>query len=387
MSGSLSVRVLTDVDEIWRAHDRLSRLRDDSDCRNPFAGPEWTLNWLSAFAGPRKRPWLVEVYRADTLVGALPMWEQRSAVGKSVLRPAGRGKPWVGPFEIPGALALPEEGRQVGRAAVAHLCELADGWNWAHIALGDIAPWLEPEWLPTDDFLLLTRQVTTTVILDLSPGGDPFRPKRNLREAIRRAKNRLDRDVDPAGWGTTRAVDPSEVSDALKRLIHLHRQRSLRTDKAAIHPDVLADGAVRSFVETAITDMAQRGLVSIYELVVRGEVIAAQLVLHTKNSTHFSLSGQLDSAWHYSSITYLQWIAVLDAQAAGHDLVDFSAGPIQSKLRWSDQTRSYHEFAVVAPRRASRLAYWAELPRTVAARMLEAERANRRSPRGRDPGA
>jgi CelD/BcsL family acetyltransferase involved in cellulose biosynthesis len=378
VSGSLSARVLTDVDAIARRAPEYRALSDRSPARNPFAGPEWTLNWYSAFLGPRRRPWLIEVFRDDDLIGIVPMWEQRSALGTSVLRAVGRGRPWLGPYELAGGLAAPGEGRDVGRAAVQLLCERSDEWNWAHVALGDMAPWLEPDWLVSDEFLLLTRHVVTTVVLELEPGGPCFRPKRNLRESIRRAKNRLDRD-HPANWTVTRVVKPVDVHDALARLVRLHHLRSERVDKAAIHADVLADAAVRDFFCAAVEDMAAHGLVSIYELTVDDQVIASQLALHTQYSTHFSLSGQLETAWSYSAITYLQWLAVQDAHAAGHDLVDFSSGPIQSKLRWSDQTRSYHEFAVVAPRRAARLSYWAELPRISAARMLEASRANRRS--------
>ena len=378
VAGSLSVRVLTNLAEIQARKADYVALRDRSPSRNPFAGPEWSLNWYSAFTGPRRRPLQLEVHRDGDLIGVVPMWEQRSVLGKSVLRPVGRSQPWIGPFEFAGALAAPGAGRDVGRAVVNHLCELSDEWDWAHVALGDMAPWLEPDWLASDRFVLLTRQVVTTVVLDLVPGGEPFRPKRNLRESIRRARNRLDRD-GRTNWSTRRLVIPGDVRDAMTRLTQLHHRRSLRIDKAAIHSDVLDPSPVRDFVGAAVVDMAEHDLVSVYELVVGDQVVASQLVLHTKASTHFSVSGQLDSAWRYSAITYLQWLAVQDAQAAGHDLIDFSAGPIQSKLRWTEDVRSYHEFAVVAPRPTARLAYWAELPRLAAARMLEAQRANRRS--------
>lgn len=207
----------------------------------------------------------------------------------------------------------------------------------------------------------------------------PYRPRRNLREAVRRARNRLDRDPGPGGWQVTRAVEPGEVAAAFERLADLHARRSRRTDKNAIHADVIGTGPVREFLGTAVAEMARGGLVSVYELRVRDRVIAAQLVLHTARSTHFSVSGQDDAAWAYSAITFLQWTAVQDAQAAGHDLVDLSAGPVQAKLRWSEQVRSFHEFALVAPRRSARLAYWAQLPRSSAAKMIEAYRANRRS--------
>jgi len=387
LAGTIAVRVLHDLDEIKASRDRYTALRDAAASTNPFVGPEWVLAWYADFCGDGRRPWLIEVTRDGDLIGVVPLWQQlsgraaRRITGPGVLRPVGRGRPWIGPYEIPGLLALDGDGREVGRAAVTHLCERADEWTWAHLALGDAAPWLEPNWVTSDRFLVLQRGAVATVVLELEPGGAPFRPRRNLRESLRRSRNRLDAHAGADGWSVQRRTDPVAVATAFRRVCELHRLRSARTDKASIHDDVLADTAVRAYVETAVVDMAASGLASVYELEVNDQVIAAQLVVHTARSTHLSLSGQRESAWDFSALTHLQWCAVRDAEAAGHQLVDFSAGPIQSKLRWSTQVRSYHEFALVSPRRGSQLAYWAELPRQSVARLREARNADKREAR------
>ena len=387
LTGNIAVRIVSDLDEIKSGRDRYVTLRDSSRSMNPFVGPEWVLNWYSTFCGAGRLPWLVEVTRDAELIGVVPLWQQlsgpatRRLTGPGVLRAVGRGRPWIGPFEIPGMLALDGAGRDVGRAAVTALCERAAEWTWTHLALGDAAPWLEPNWVISDEYLVLHRGTVATVTLDLTPDGAPFHPRRNLRESLRRSRNRLDAHAGPDGWSVRRATDPVDVGAAYRRLCELHRQRSARVDKGAIHDDVIADRAVRDYVETAVVEMAAAGLSSVYELVVNDSVIATQLVLHTARSTHMSLSGQLETAWDFSAVTHLQWCALRDAEAARHELVDFSAGPIQSKLRWSTTVRSFHEFALVSPRRGSQLAYWAELPRMGAARMREARNADKRTAR------
>ena len=103
--------------------------------------------------------------------------------------------------------------------------------------------------------------------------------------------------------------------------------------------------------------MAERGHVSVYELLVDGEVTASQLILHTATASYSSISGAAEKIWPYSAVTYLQSQAVADAQAAGHERMCLSVGPNQAKLRWTGKVETHTEFGLVGPRTRSQLLY------------------------------
>ena len=373
----VTVSATTDLGEIRALATEWAVVRDGSASRNPFAGPEWTIPWYEHFAHGTVSPLLLTVRDGDELVGIVPLCHQAWSGGVSRMAPAGGVRPWIGPYELPGPVALTGHERTVGRLAVEHLCTRSEEWTWAELSLGDMVAWFEPTWVPDDGFVVVPRGNVCTVVLPLQHSAE-FKPRRNLKEALRRARNRLTRDFGE-GWAVRRVVEPELVGAAVTRLIGLHRARSRRTDKGAVHADVLSPAPVRAFLQSATARLAEAGLVSVYELVAAGTVIASQLVLHTPRSTHMSVSGMSDAAWEYSAITYLQGVAVDDAQAACHDLVDFSAGPTEAKLRWSQEIRVHPRVVVVPPRPAARAVYRTA---TVVRAYAEFERernANRRS--------
>lgn len=376
-SEGIHVRLVEQLSEIRSLAQEWIELCDKSSSCNPFNGPDWSVPWYEMFANGRVRPWLLELRDGECLVGVVPLSRRFRVIGVPVIKPAGAGSPWIGPYEIPGPVSLPEYERRVAREAVSFICAHSGEWAWTILSVADMVDWFEPAWLSDDRFKVMLDSVVPTVVLRLPEGAERYRPGRNLRESVRRARNRLNRDFD-ATWHVNRVIEPESVARSLEVLMRLHGARASRRDKSAIHRDVLASRAVRRIVELATESMATRGLVSIYELIVGKDVFATQLVLHTKRSTHFSVSGQTPEAWPYSSITYLSWEAVLDAQAAGHTLIDFSAGPTEAKMRWSHEVKVHPSFVIVGPSLGSRSAFVVRQSFRGLSQFREALGANRR---------
>jgi CelD/BcsL family acetyltransferase involved in cellulose biosynthesis len=192
--------------------------------------------------------------------------------------------------------------------------------------------------------------------------------KRNLRESIHRARNRLDRAGRP--WAVTAHAGEDDIGKASTVLADLH---SARADLAGRrhHHNHLAVPEVRDFLADALGAMAARGRAEILTLDVEGVPVAAQLVLRAPDSTYLGPSGVDPGWWNFSPVTLLQWRAAESAVERGHSEFNLSTGPVVAKLRWSEQVVQNPEFIVCGPRRRSRAAFTAY--RTVSA-MVAVER-------------
>ena len=165
--------------------------------------------------------------------------------------------------ELPQLLVDKERPRTVTRALVAYLCSDLTAWDWAEISLENPL-WLEPDWLPPNGAVtVLTKLVRASVVLPLSQQGPPDM-KRNLRESLRRSRNRLNRSF-PGVWSITCATDQTDVPSALSDLARLHDDRSHVAGKER-HPNVLRQESDWEFLSSAVDTMAERGGVSIYRL-------------------------------------------------------------------------------------------------------------------------
>ncbi|RYZ26747.1 MAG: hypothetical protein EOP01_08610, partial [Propionibacteriaceae bacterium] len=165
---TLEVTVLRHLDRVEELAPAWAALHEAAGARLPFSAPEWSLTWLRHFTGPGPdRPLVVEVREDGALVGVAPLYEHRMRGGLVRLQPVGTGVEWIGPFEVPSMLAAAGRGRDVGRAVVEHLCGIEPGLDWANVALGEAASWLEPEWLPDLSFTSMVRHVVGAVVLDL----------------------------------------------------------------------------------------------------------------------------------------------------------------------------------------------------------------------------
>lgn len=347
-SADVTVSRMADPDELWKIRDEWADLHDRSESVNPFLGPEWIVHWVRELLPRRDEAWVLVVRSADRLVGVAALQLHRHWSGIRRLQMIGTGPPPIGPFETPAVLAEPAYGRQVARSVAGYLAEHQHAWHIATVALGESSEWLEPGWLPTADFAVLCFKTTPYVILPLpmSPRG-PRESRRNLREAVRRSRNRMNGRFGADGWRVERIVEPNDIAAAYRDLARLHGSRAANDKRGLRHTDSLSDTQVHDYLRTVILDLAERKQATIYRLTTAEDVFAAQLVLHTSTATFVSVSGFTDDSWDLSPTTFLQWTAATDAADRGHREFNLSAAPTQAKLRWSHSVRLCPEYLVV----------------------------------------
>jgi CelD/BcsL family acetyltransferase involved in cellulose biosynthesis len=354
-----------------------SDLAETAGARNPFTHPDWLLPWAERFLRPAEPVWLLTARQQGKLVGVAPFYRRSWGAGLAhsmQLWGTGRHSDLT---ELPQVLLDPEHRRAIARALVAHLCANASAWDWATIPLEDPI-WLEPEWLPPGGGItVLTKMVRTCVVLPVSAEG-PSAMKRNVRESLRRARNRLDRAY-PGAWSVSCATSRSELLSALPDLASLHDDRSRLADKKS-HPNLLAQPAECSFLSEVLSGSAQRGGSAIYRLMTGGQVAAALLVLRSRRCTYVLLSGLRPWAWEFSPVTLLQGRAIDDAAALGHDEVNLSTGPDIPKVRWSEKLTVSPEFVLVPDRPFSRLAFGAYWQASAAAAYRRERRRHKFAP-------
>jgi CelD/BcsL family acetyltransferase involved in cellulose biosynthesis len=352
----LTVTRVSNPDELATVAEEWADLHRRSESTNPFLGPEWSIHWVRDLMPEADEAWVLLVRDAGRLVGVAPMHLHHHRSGIRRLQMIGTGPPRVNFFETPSVLAEPDFGRQVARAVVEHLASQRASWHITTITLGETNDWLEPGWLPDADFTVLCFKTTPYVVLPLPmEARGPRESRRNLREAVRRSRNRMNKRFGPDGWRVERIVEPEAVAAAGQDLARLHRARAANTQRGKSHTDSIADSQICDYLLKVTTDLAERKQVLIYCLVADGRTLAAQMVLHTDTATFLSLSGFTDDAWDYSPTNYLQWIAVTEAAERGHHEVNLSAAPTEAKLRWSRSVRHSPEYLVVGTTRFARL--------------------------------
>jgi CelD/BcsL family acetyltransferase involved in cellulose biosynthesis len=333
-----------------------AELAETAGAENPFTHPDWLLPWAERFLRPAEQVWLLTARRHGQLVGVAPFYRRPWGAGLAhsmQLWGTGRHSDLT---ELPQLLLGRDRPRAIARALVAHLCENDRSWDWATIPLQH-SLWLEPEWLPKGGRITtLTKTVRTCVVLPVGTDGT-WAMKRNIRESLRRSRNRLDR-AHPGAWSVSRATSRSELLSALPDLARLHGDRSLLADKKS-HPNLLALQEDRSFLADVLTGSARRDGAAIYRLMIDGQAVAALLVLRSRSCTFFLLSGMTPQAWEFSPVTLLQGQAVLDSATLGHDHVNLSSGPDTPKVRWSEKLVVSPEFILTPDRPLSRLAFGA----------------------------
>jgi CelD/BcsL family acetyltransferase involved in cellulose biosynthesis len=357
-SAHIQVTSLISMPEVRAFANEWAEFADTAGARNPFTHPDCLMPWAERFLRSSDQIWLLTARDQDRLVGVAPFYRRssRPRLAHSMqLWGTGRDSRLV---ELPQLLLDQEQPRAVARALVAWLCSAAVAWDWAFVPLEDPL-WLEPEWLPRGgQVTVLTKTVRASVVLPITAGSPPPL-KRNVRESLRRARNRLDRAF-PGQWSVSRAVDRADLMHDLQDLAVLHADRSRMAGKEQ-HPNALGRPADWSFLRAWMSASAERGGACLYRLLARDHAIAALLVLRTRDCSYFLLSGLNEQSWEFSPTTLLQWCAIEDAVALGHRWVNMSAGPDTAKLRWSEQLAKSAEFILVPDRAWSRIAfagYW-----------------------------
>jgi Acetyltransferase (GNAT) domain len=327
---------------------------------NPFCSPEWVITWLSHYSRPRDQHLLL-VLDGDHLVGVAPLVVQSMRVlGVPVNRRlvlAGGGG--ASPLELPAVLSAPGHGRAVVRAVIGYT--VSAGYAWTELSLGPGQGWITPgafagQSLPALPFQRHQRS-RVCVIMQL---GDTWPQttqglRRNVRESLRRARNRLNRDG--RAWKVVQWTRGELDSDVVRRWLTLHAARASVTTSSARHQDAYAGPLDRRFMLALLPQLAAAGQASIVELVIDGRAVAAQLVLHAPGTDYVHSSGFEPDVWQFSPITALLGAVMESAIDQGVRWVNFSPGVNESKLRWSEALEVHPEFAYCPAGRAAGLRF------------------------------
>lgn len=326
----------------------------ESQCgvANPFCAPEWVEHWYQQFTRPEDR--FVFVVRdtdrdGDPVIGVAPFFRGQDAVaGVPVARRlqlvgAGQGGSLL---ELPQILAAPGSERTAVREVVAATLAADTGTHWAEIAITSDQGWFEPQWVQTDRPVGFHRPhlARACVVVPLQGSWEKTRSglKRNVKESLRRSRNRLAKDGRP--WSVhqhTSTLDHAVVD----RFLQLHRSRAEQEHTDCRHPDAFAAPQRRAMMHAVLPALGAKGRARILELELADRVVASQLVLHAPGLTYLHSSGFLPEVWDLGPVTYLQGEAIAQAADRGDRWINLSPGPNVAKLRWSERLDVHQDFA------------------------------------------
>ena len=372
--------------------DGLARLEPEwldlfarSGTRNPFAHPACVRAWLQHFA-PRADQRVIVTARFEGKLVAVAPFAVRKHGSKRFharsLELIGAGAAQADRFtEMTEILVAREKRRKTLRALLHHLTlEQPTDWDWLVVTLPPDQGWFEDDWLPAGwlrrGARALHRATLPFVVMPLPSTWGELPLKHNMKEAIRRSKNRLAAGAAPP---EVLFAEGAEAGVAIARLQELHSRRATVVDHRA-HDDYFANDATARFARDGALALAAVGNGTVAELSVGGATIAARLVLHANDALFLSYSGVDPEQWRLGAPTFLIAASIRRAIEQGDKLVNLSLIPDSAKLRWSEQLELHNEFVVVAPtQRAQRMfaVYW----------HARAHRALRRGPSAPDPSA
>ena len=333
--------------------------------RNPFAHPAWMIPWLRLYVPATGDRVVLTVRRGGELVAVAPFYRRLYGIGRArarVLQLAGASPGPVDRLtEMREVLALPRQRRRILRALLHHVALSVGGWDWLDVSLPAEHGWFESQWLPeswqSGGANVVHKATRPFVVLPLPPAFDELPLKRNQREALRRARNRL-----AAAPGEVRITfaEGAEAVGAIEVVETLHRRRA-SVHGHLHHEDYLDSPEASVLLREAAAGWAEHGDLCGALLHLGDEPIAGRLLLGADRGVFLSLSGADPEHWRLCGGTALLEACIRRAIEQGADTVNFSSGVDSGKLRWSEQLALQHDFVVVAPGRRARslfAAWW-----------------------------
>ena len=328
---------------------------------NPFCAPEWVEAWYETFTEAADR-FVFTVHEGDQLIAVAPFFRskvasRRVAIARRLqLVGAGQGGSLL---ELPQILAAPGREREALRETVPATLATDTGAHWVETSVTPAMAWFEGQWVKgTGQQVAFHRHQMSRacVIVPLDGSWLTTRSglKRNVKESLRRAKNRIAKDG--RSWAVREHAETLDGT-VIDRFLALHRSRAQQEDSSSKHPDAFADEARRACLHRALPKLGAKGRARILELELGGEIVAAQLVLHAPGLSYIHSSGFLPDVWNLGPVTFLQGEAISAAADRGEQWINMSPGPHVAKLRWSEQVDVHHDFAYGAGGRSLRWRY------------------------------
>ena len=310
----------------------------------PFARQEWHLAWCTHFL--KRNPQICEeplfcvVRDGSECIGLVPLILSRRRFGPlklTTLRLLGADP---GLTEIRTPLVKPGCERSVVRAVNRRLEQVGE-WHWIDWSgvSKPLAAALTHEATPR------WYHISQDFVLDLPPSWEEFRAdlKRNARESLRHCYNSLKRDGHPFEFEVARARN--EVRPALDRFLELHTLRA-NMPWGPKHPDRFVDRSLRDFLYDVCERLAVRDALRVFQLRVRGRIVAARIGFVVGDSVYLYYSG-FDPLWaRYSVMTTTLAEAFRYAIASGLRSVNLSPTAERSKLRWRPRRVEFHSALV-----------------------------------------
>ncbi len=352
----LSVEVVDNIERLAALGAEYESLLVSANNRLPFCLHDWHLAWcnnLLMASGKVRDELRICVVRdmalAGTCVAIVPMILTRRTLWGFTVRSLSLlgGDPAI--TEIREPLIRPGYEASVALSMLRTVAELK-GWDWVEWSsdgafgrtLAANAP-LQPV-DPLPDF-----------ILDLPSTWEELRAglKRNIRESLRHCYNCLKRDGLEFQFKVV--AQPAEAAPAVEQFLVLHAKRAALGGTIP-HRDYFATARSRGFLREVCARLAQRGTLRIFQLIIRGEVVATRIAFIVDDSLYFYYSG-FDPAWaRHSVMTTTVAEAIKYAISQGLRSVNLSPGRDVSKLRWGPREVGFGRARQVAQRWRSRLA-------------------------------
>jgi len=322
----------------------------------PFALHEWHMAWCRHFLESSRR------IRTEPMIHAARTAEGRCvAIVPLILTRRTVGFVQLGTLDLLGAdpaiteirtsLIVPGYETPAIRAIRRKVADVrsVDWLNWGVLSDAHIGALLSCAQLQFQQPLL-------DYVLDLPSSWEEFNAKlkRNIHESIRRCYNSLKRDGLTCELRI--AQEPSEVKDALERFFTLHAMRA-ELQEAVAHRNHFSNARSRLFLHEVCAKLAARGMVRVFQLAIRGEIVALRIGFVVGDSLYLYYSG-FDPRWSkYSVMTTTVVEAVKYAIGQRLNTINLSPSKDISKTRWGPREIALTQAVQIARSPLSRLAF------------------------------
>ena len=329
-----------------------------SETSNPFVHPAWVEAWLQFFVADARDRIVVTARREGQLVAVAPFYRRVYRLGPirvRCLQVAGSSPTNDDPLtEMSEILTLKEGRRRILRSVLHHVAlEHMGDSDWIGLTLSPEQGWFDDDWLPDSwrqrRSVCVHKDTRPYVVLPLPPTWEELALKRNMKEAIRRSRNRL-AALDPPAEIVFAEGDAAETAAA--RIQDLHRLRASLHGHFD-HDNYFDDKATAEFARRAVAGLAATGHATATLLQVGDEPIAGRVVLRAGRGAFLSFSGADPAHWALGAPTSIIVACIRRAMEQGGNLLNFSLNPDAAKLRWSEQLELHNEFLVVGPSKRS----------------------------------